>query len=97
MTRTIRAAAFVAVAVIGTSWAALTPARADVHISLNPDSVAFAYSDGYWDRDHHWHAWRNRDEANWYREHHKEHYVAHSHGHDRDKGWHDSDRYWDHH
>ena len=96
MTRTMKAA-FVAVAVMGTSWAALSPAQADIHLSFNPDHVAFAYSDGYWDRDHHWHAWRNRDEAKWYREHHQEHYVAQKHSHDHDKGWHESDRYWDHH
>ena len=74
-----------------------TPAKAAVDFSISLGNAAFGYSDGYWDRDHHWHTWRNRDEANWYRDHYKEHYVAQKHSHDRDKGWHESDRYWDHH
>jgi hypothetical protein len=70
-------------------------ARAEVNITVNPGDVAFGYSDGYWDRDHHWHAWRDQNEAEWYRTHYAQHYVAQRHDRERDQGWHDSDRWWD--
>jgi|SRR5580658_3145415 hypothetical protein len=90
--------AFLALALLGAPLAAVTPvaARDEVKVSIDPNDVAFAYDDGYWDRDHHWHAWRNPDEAEWYRTHYHEHYTARKHDADRDQGWRDADRWWDH-
>lgn len=89
--------ALVALALIGAPLATMAPAAADVRISVNPDTIAFGYSDGYWDRDHHWHAWRHKSDAQWYRAHYAGHYVNSRHDRQPGKGWHDSDRWWDHH
>ena len=69
---------------------ATAPAQAavDFGITLGPN-VAFAYQDGYWDRDHHWHRW-GRGEAAWYRAHYHDHYYGWRHDrdrHDRNVGW----------
>jgi hypothetical protein len=51
--------------------------------------VAFAYQDGYWDRDHRWHRW-GRGEAAWYRAHYRDHYYGWRHDRDRrdrNHGW----------
>ncbi len=57
--------ALVALALAGGSFIASHPALADnVTVAVGPaGGVAFGYSDGYWDRGHQWHAWRNADEA----------------------------------
>lgn len=91
--------ALVALALAGVSLAVglPVPARADIHVSIDPGSVAFGYSDGYWDRDHHWHAWRNREESDWYREHYRDHYYDRKHEAEREQGWRSADRWWDHH
>jgi hypothetical protein len=44
------------------------------------------FSDGYYDRDHRWHHWRNAREHNWYRSHYASYYRG-----DRHRGW-DRDR-----
>jgi hypothetical protein len=59
--------------------------------------VAFGYSDGYWDRDHHWHAWRSSQDAAQFRAANRDHYYDRRHDEDRDQGWHDNDRYWQRH
>jgi hypothetical protein len=70
---------------------------ADVTVGVGPGGIAFGYNDGYWDRDHKWHAWRNHEErAHWQAEN-REHYYEQRHDHDHDKGWRESDRYWDRH
>ena len=91
--------ALVALALVGAPLAAVTPsaAREAANISINPDRIAFGYRDGYWDRDHHWHKWRNRQDANWYKAHYGEHYYDRTHGQDKAKGWHEADRWWDRH
>jgi hypothetical protein len=66
-------------------------------ISIDPGGIAFGYRDGYWDRDHRWHGWRNEDEANWYRSHYREHYYDRRHEEEREHGWRDADRWWDRH
>lgn len=85
-----------AIALAGAPVAASLPAAAEVSISVDPNGIAFGYNDGYWDRDHHWHAWRNRREAEWYRDHYRDHYFAWRHDRDRDQGWRDADRWWEH-
>jgi hypothetical protein len=91
--------AFVALAVAGGSLAPGLPAAADsVTITATlPAGIAFGYSDGYWDQSHHWHAWRNRQEAEAFREHDRAHYYAWKHDRDPDKGWHDHDMWWHRH
>ena len=66
-----------------------------VTVSVDFGNVAFAYADGYWDRDHHWHAWRDAREAAEFRREHRDHYYAWHHDRDHDHGWHDADRWWD--
>jgi hypothetical protein len=92
-------AALVAVALAGGSLAATAPAEAaeNVTIAAGPGGIAFGYSDGYWDRDHHWHKWRNREEAAHWREENREHYFDRRHDRDHDQGWREGDRYWEHH
>ena len=78
----------IALAIGGTA-----PARAEgsVTLSFDPGAVAFAYQDGYWDRDHHWHAWKNAEESRSYRDAHKDRYHAWKHDRDKDMGWSDKD------
>ena len=83
--------AFALLAVPVTSSA---PAFAAVDFSVSLGNVAFGYSDGYWDRDHVWHAWRNKDEARYFREHYAEHYVDARHDRTRDQGWR-NERWWE--
>jgi hypothetical protein len=66
------------------------PARADnVTVAFNPNGVAFAYTDGYWDHDHHWHAWRKHADREAYIKDHHDHYYAWKHDRDKDMGWHE--------
>src|SRR5258705_13811106 len=68
--------ALIALALAGASVTASAPAVAAVDFSVSLGNAAFGYSDGYWDRDHRWHAWRNRQESQYFRDHYGEHYVA---------------------
>jgi len=91
--------ALIALALAGASVTASAPAVAAVDFSVSLGNAAFGYSDGYWDRDHRWHAWRNRQESQYFRDHYGEHYVASRHDRDRkdrDKGWR-SERWWESH
>ena len=69
--------------------AALPPpaTAAHVSISVDPNAIAFGFSDGYWDRDHHWHRWASPADARWYRMHYRSHYYGHRHDRDHDGGW----------
>src|ERR1035437_4897548 len=62
-------ASLVALALAGVPVVASVPAAAAVDFSLSLGNAAFGYSDGYWDRDHHWHNWRNKAEASYFRDH----------------------------
>lgn len=73
------------------------PAMADVTVGVSLPGIAFGYSDGYWDRDHHWHEWRNREEAERWRAENREHFFAWNHDRDHDQGWHETDHYWERH
>ena len=69
------------------------PAAAQVTFSFDEGNVAFAYNDGWWDRDHHWHRWHNAREAREYRERHREMYHEWRHDRDRDLGWREEERH----
>ena len=81
--------AVVALGVVGATLATL-PAHAQgvVGIHLDVGTVAFGYRDGYWDRGHHWHHWRNYGEARSYRHAQGSQYNNWNHDRDSDQGWH---------
>jgi hypothetical protein len=90
--------ALLALASAGTPFVASAREPA-VDFSISLGNVAFGYSDGYWDRDHNWHAWRNKQESQYYREHNAEHYTAARHNRnrkDKNQGWR-NERWWDSH
>ena len=97
--RHILKGALVALALAGTSLIASAPAAAAVDFSITMGNAAFGYSDGYWDRDHRWHRWRNRAETEYFRDHYSDHYYAVRHDRDRkdrDQGWR-NERWWENH
>jgi hypothetical protein len=71
------------------SLAATAPASAQpTSFSFRVGDVAFGYSDGYYDRYHRWHGWRNARERDWYRVNYGHSYRGYHH-----RGWRrDSDR-----
>jgi hypothetical protein len=88
--------ALVVLALGGGSLAAGAPAMAEVAINVVPGGgIAFGYNDGYWDRGHAWHAWKNQDESNAYRTANRDHYYEYKHDRDNDQGWRDKEQYWD--
>jgi hypothetical protein len=90
-------AILVAAAIVGGSLTG-APAMADnVAVGVSPGGIAFGYNDGYWDRDRNWHGWKNHEEAEHFRAENREHYFDRKHDDEKDKGWRDSDRYWDRH
>ena len=56
--------------------------------------VAFGYNDGYWDQNHQWHAWRDRQEADAWRGQNPGHYYDRPHDQESNGGWRDSDQWW---
>ena len=81
---------------LAVSAVSLGAAQAAEHVELDFGSIAFGYTDGYWDRGHHWHRWaHHRDWERW-RDEHRDHAFEYRHTHDRDHGWRDRDRYWEH-
>ena len=58
-------------------------------------NIAFGYSDGYWDRGHQWHAWRDREEAQTWQRQNPAHYYERRHDEEATAGWHDGDRWWE--
>jgi hypothetical protein len=82
--------AIIALALTGAALATAGTASAErVGVSLNFGNVAFGYQDGYWDRGHRWHHWRDADEVRRYRLVTTNHYYGWRHDRDRDHGWHD--------
>ena len=57
-------------------------------VSLSFGSVAFGYSDGYWDNGRRWHQWNNGGERQSYRDYQGNHYNDWNHDRDGDDGWH---------
>ncbi len=97
MSRTVTAV-LLALALIGGATAVSPSAKADnVAVGIGPGGIAFGFNDGYWDRGHQWHAWRNHEEAEHWRAENREHYYDWKHDRDHDAGWRDNDRYWEHH
>jgi hypothetical protein len=96
--RTTTKIALVALALAGGSLAVTgQPALADnVTVGVSPGGFAFGYSDGYWDRNHAWHAWENKEQAARFREENRDHYYEWKHDRDPDQGWR-SERWWDRH
>ena len=87
----------IVLALSGIPMIASAPAQAAVDFSVTLGNSAFGYSDGYWDRDRRFHRWRNRDEAEYFRNTYGQHYYAYRHDRDRrdrDKGWR-NERWWE--
>ena len=88
---------------LGTALVALSlmamplTAQAGTSVGIDFGNIAFGYTDGYWDHDHHWHRWRHHADWERFREERREHAYEYRHDHDHDHGWHDNDRYWEHH
>jgi hypothetical protein len=95
MSRRVTLSILGAALVAGSLMAGVPAVAADVAIAIG--GIAFGYNDGYWDREHHWHAWQNREEAEHWRAENREHYYARNHDRDKDQGWREKERYWDHH
>ncbi len=91
----IMTTALITLALAGGSVAAI-PAMAQVGISVGGVGIAFGYSDGYWDRAHHWHHWRNRREATEWRAANADHYSDMRHDRAPGGGWRD-EHYWENH
>jgi hypothetical protein len=70
-----------------TLTAAPAIAREAFTFSFDTGAVAFAYSDGYWDRDRQWHSWRNAREAREYRARYSQQYRNKRHTRERNQGW----------
>ena len=97
MTKTTKMLCKAAVIAFALGGASLPVLAADVTVAVTPNAnIAFGYSDGYWDRDHAWHQWRNRDEASAWRKEHDQYYYDRKHDAERDMGWR-SDRWWERH
>ncbi len=61
------------------------------HFSFDVGNVRLAYTDGYWDGHHKWHAWRNAREHRAFQEQHHDRYVDDRHTRYKNAGWRDSD------
>jgi hypothetical protein len=79
------------------SAASLPAKAADVTVTTTRSGIAFGYNDGYWDQGHKWHAWQNREEADHFRAANQAHYFDRKHDAEKDQGWRETDRYWEHH
>ena len=93
ITRHTQAALVAALLAAGSLTPLATTARAAT-VHFNSGSVAFGYSDGYWDRSHHWHRWPTTTARTDWRAHNREHYYGRSHRHDHASGWREDDRWW---
>ncbi len=88
---------FLALALTGGSLAVALPAvAAGASVVGGIGGIAFGYSDGYWDQDHHWHKWRNQPQATEFRREHHVYFYDHRHDADRDHGWREGDQWWHH-
>ncbi len=70
----------------GAGMAASVPAAAQPSsFSFRVGDIGFAYQDGYYDRSHRWHAWRNAREHRWYRANYRSQYRGYTRDRDRDQ------------
>ncbi|MGH7015046.1 MAG: hypothetical protein ACREEL_12990 [Stellaceae bacterium] len=89
--------AFIALAVLAAPLAVVAPARAaNVSVGVDIGGIAFGFSDGYWDQNHQWHPWRNHQQFTEFKRQQPNHYFGHKHTQEKNMGWHDEDRYWEH-
>jgi hypothetical protein len=77
--------------------ASLTPFAAThaATVRFDSGSVAFGYSDGYWDHAKQWHRWPSTRARSDWRAHNRTHYYSRSHTHTNGWGWRD-DHWWEH-
>ncbi len=69
--------------------AANTNECSPIHISFSLGDVAYGYTDGYWDHQHHWHRWQRASDRTNYRKAPTGEYHAWGHNRDRrNQGWH---------
>jgi hypothetical protein len=85
-----------AAALVAGPIAVSAPAQAGVAVSIGGGGIAFGYNDGYWDRAHQWHRWRNHRELESWRAANAEHYYAYRHTHDHGGGWRE-EHWWENH
>ena len=64
-----------------------TVAREALSFSFDAGNVAFAYTDGYWDRRHNFHKWRDAREAREYRARYSHNYKNSRHTREKNNGW----------
>lgn len=64
--------------------------RDNAQVSVDFGSIAYGYSDGYWDNTHRWHQWPNGNERDNYRNYRGSHYNDWNHDRDGDDGWRDN-------
>jgi hypothetical protein len=76
-------------AIAGVNLASMAPAQArdSFAFSFDTGAVAFAYTDGYWDKDRRWHSWRSQREAREYRTRYSHNYRGMRHTRARNRGW----------
>ena len=89
--------ALLALAIVSCPILLSSSAGAATDFSISLGNAAFGYSDGYWDRGHRWHNWRNKAEAEYYRTHYGEHFYDARHDRDRkdrNMGWR-NERWWE--
>ncbi len=69
----------------GAAMTASLPASAQPSgFSFRVGDVGIAYNDGYYDRGHRWHAWRQQREREWYRANYRQQYRGYRHDRDHD-------------
>jgi hypothetical protein len=97
MVRTLTVA-LAGLALAGATFA-MTPARAD---SVSTTTVttqsgpAFGYTDGYWDRGHAWHHWKDHGDMVHFEKSYHAHYYNGAHTGYPGSGWHEHDTWWSH-
>ena len=69
----------VLVGVVGFVLAANGPAGAQAEVGFEMGNVSVGYADGYMDRNHRFHAWEHRADAEQYRAKHADEYRAWKH------------------
>ncbi len=65
------------------------PAFAQTTVQFDVGNVAIGYTDGYWDHNHTWHAWRRHEDIEAYRAAKNAEYHEWKHDRDHDMGWHE--------
>ena len=74
-----------AAGVVSTLTATVPASAQPTSFSFRVGDVAVGYNDGYYDRSHNWHGWRDAREHDWYRAHYASYYrERHHRGWDRD-------------